>query len=256
MYNKYITYLNNITRKKKLDVFKRSPYYTPILEHLTFLQGQLYLDEIIKHDIPVDHIIQFCKKNDAQGSPKMYQYEVSGTKFHASPTSLRYVYHAYQILNHMNTLDQYDFDIIEIGGGYGGLLLAISFFKPLYLDKKIISSYNIIDLKPPLRLQELYLAKFKDICFSYSFHDASLFGKDLVLEKNLAKNFFLIANYSFSEISLDLQKQYTEILFPHIQHGFILWNSAAPVDLPFSYTDIEEKPQTCGAGWKNKLVTF
>ena len=43
--------------------------------------------------------------------------------------------------------------------------------------------------------------------------------------KNLKKNSFLIANYSYSEISMDLQKEYTQkILNQYIAYGFLVWN--------------------------------
>jgi len=43
--------------------------------------------------------------------------------------------------------------------------------------------------------------------------------------KNLKENSFLISNYAFSEISLELQKKYTkEVLNPYTSHGFLVWN--------------------------------
>ena len=42
---------------------------------------------------------------------------------------------------------------------------------------------------------------------------------------NLKKNSFLISNYAYSEISIELQQEYTEkILNPYISYGFLVWN--------------------------------
>jgi hypothetical protein len=42
---------------------------------------------------------------------------------------------------------------------------------------------------------------------------------------NLNKNSFLISNYAFSEISIDIQKQYiNNVINPYINNGFVLWN--------------------------------
>ena len=43
--------------------------------------------------------------------------------------------------------------------------------------------------------------------------------------KNLKKNSFLISNYAYSEIAIELQQEYTEkILNPYISYGFLVWN--------------------------------
>ncbi len=43
---------------------------------------------------------------------------------------------------------------------------------------------------------------------------------------NLPKDCFLVSNYAYSEISMDLQKKYTKyVLNPYVSHGFLAWNS-------------------------------
>ena len=43
--------------------------------------------------------------------------------------------------------------------------------------------------------------------------------------KDLNENSFLISNYAFSEISVDIQKQYiNNVINPYINNGLIIWN--------------------------------
>ena len=68
----------------------------------------------------------------------------------------------------------------------------------------------------PLILQKKYLEKN---------NIANVNFVNLTNITNLNKNSFLISNYAFSEISMDLQKQYTEqVLNPYTSHGFLTWN--------------------------------
>ena len=75
-------------------------------------------------------------------------------------------------------------------------------------------------------------------------------------ENNKPFNFFLISNYAFSEIDSEHQKQYVNILFPHISHGFLTWNMCPLFDIGKEVTVVQEKPQTDFATRANKFVTF
>ena len=105
-------------------------------------------------------------------------------------------------------------DIIEIGGGYGGLCFFI--YKLAFMFDITINTYSIFDLEMPLILQKKYLEKNNIVNVNFV---------NLTNITNLNKNSFLISNYAFSEISMDLQKQYTEqVLNPYTSHGFLTWN--------------------------------
>ncbi len=105
-------------------------------------------------------------------------------------------------------------DIIEIGGGYGGLCFFLHKMAPL-LDIKI-SSYTIFDLPEVIQLQEKYLKSLQisnvNYCHLNKFED-------------LKSNSFLVSNYAFSEISKVLQEQYIDkIIKPYVTNGFLAWN--------------------------------
>ena len=106
-------------------------------------------------------------------------------------------------------------DIIEIGGGYGGLSLFMHKISPLF--KINITSYTIIDLPEISLLQKTYLDAL-DMSKNMHFYNINNY-------KNLKENSFLISNYAYSEISIELQQEYTEkILNPYISYGFLVWN--------------------------------
>jgi len=107
-----------------------------------------------------------------------------------------------------------DIDIIEIGGGYGGLCFYMHNLANLF--NITITSFSIFDLQSPLQLQQKYLENINIDNVNYVSID------DI---KNIKENSFLISNYAFSEISLELQQEYTkQILNPYTSHGFVTWN--------------------------------
>jgi len=237
-YSKFDEYNKKIISNNDLLNFKRHPDFTYMLEHVIESVGEEYL-KLLLPILSIDDIIYFCSINDSIGNPKMYIYK----NLECSSTSLRYLYHAYLCLNHFKTTKLHD--IVEIGGGYGGLCLAIN-----YLSKKMninISSYTIIDLPHVSKLQNLYLSKF-DISFNYECITSELFGKNIT--KN---NLFLISNYSFSEILPELQKKYIENLFPKVLHGFITWNHVPVFDFGYTYSEELEVPLTSPM---NKFIRF
>lgn len=241
-YSRYIEAVGNIVATKDLSSFKRHPDYEDILEHVSYPIGIEYYNHIREStEIPTHHIILFCKINDKVGNPKKYDFG----NFECSPTSLRYIWHAHIILTYMKSLNKDSHDIVEIGGGYGGLCLALNYFSPFY-DVKI-SSYTIVDLKVITQLQTLYLETVK-LSYPVSFVDASTYGRDIALTSA-----FLISNYCFSEIGYDFQNQYLEHLFPKIEHGFMAWNFIPLYEFRKPLRVEDEKPKT---GPLNQFVYF
>ena len=137
-----------------------------------------------------------------------------------SPSNLRYLLHSLLILEDMKKYKLNNVDIIEIGGGYGGLCFFIHSIAQLYEIN--INSYTIFDLLEPSLLQEKYLNVLNiekvDFCQLDNFN-------------NLKNNSFLISNYAFSEISKELQTEYIEkIINPYTTFGFLTWNFISVYD--------------------------
>jgi hypothetical protein len=242
-YSIYSNFVEQIMKNRDLSYFKSHPNYTYMLEHVNLAQGLEYLALIQSNtNISLDKIREFCSLNDSQGRPQTHNFG----SFFASPTSLRYIWHAHLILTYFKTYNKDAYDIVEIGGGYGGLCFAISFFSKQYSVN--ISTYTIIDLKEPSQLQELYLKNLK-LEFPVKFADSRTFGKHIE-EKDL----FLISTYCFSEINYDYQKEYIEHLFPKVSHGFIAWN-LIPLYY-FGFPILKEDDETPKTGHLNKFIYF
>lgn len=243
LYMKYNDLTLSLTPSSEiLNNIKKNPVFTHMLEHVTSVQGQEYLVHIWnKFHTPDIDVNEYCKRNDTIGNPEKFSY---GPLLTCSPSSLRYIFHAQMILKHAIACGMKSISIVEVGCGYGGLLLAIdSFAKKIGVE---ITEYSLIDIPGPLNLQKIYLSKHT-VGFPYSFHNASDFGKDI------QKGKFLISNYCFSEISTENQKGYVEHLFPKCEHGFIAWNAIDLYDFGKVCRVEEEYPKT---GPKNKYVYF
>jgi hypothetical protein len=126
-YSPYARYVNNIVTSNDLTNFKINRIYTEVLEHISQKEGYDYYNYIIKY-VQYDQIKEFCNLNDRFGNPNLVNIE----GILCSPTSLRYIYFAYLIIQHFIKQNIHNPDIIEIGGGYGGLLLAINYLAPKF----------------------------------------------------------------------------------------------------------------------------
>lgn len=240
-YSIYSSYVESICKSGNISNFKRDPSYTYMLEHVNKSQGDEYLYYIKKTDITEDEIKEFCMINDSIGNPICSDFSIVT----ASPSSLRYIFHAYLILKHLQSLNLPSIDIVEIGGGYGGLSLAINHFSSKY-DLKI-NSYTIIDLPVISKLQNIYL-KSVEPSLKVDFVDSTTFGEGIT-----KKNMFLVSNYCFSEISGDFQKKYIDTLFSKVSHGFMAWNIIPTYYFGFEFKEELEYPKT--GSW-NRYIYF
>ena len=217
-YSPYRILVNKIieTNKTEWD-FKSNSEYTQILENLGKYYGNLYLDQLKKQFTKFfykhkKYLIEVCEMNDLYGKPKLRPFS---SFIPCSATNLRYILHSLLILTFMSNHKLNNIDIIEIGGGYGGLSLFMHKISALF--KINIKSYTIIDLPEISLLQKTYLDAL-DMSKNMNFYNINNY-------KNLKKNSFLISNYAYSEIAIELQQEYTEkILNPYISYGFLVWN--------------------------------
>ena len=218
MYDNYLKYIESFVDDVDISrwQFKSNPNYCVILEPVDVTTGYKYLNEIQKmfnfiYNEHKEYLIEICKTNDLYGNTNKHDF----TNFTiCSPSNLRYILHSMLILKYMQDLMLNNIDIIEIGGGYGGLCFFIYKIAPLF--NITINTYSIFDLKLPLKLQKKYLDSLNVFNVNYV---------ELDNIKNLKKNSFLISNYAFSEISLDLQQKYTDmVLNNYVSHGFLTWN--------------------------------
>lgn len=196
--------------------FRQNRLYQEILEHVTKEQSDLYISEMKNPErLTEEHISQF-RENDSVGNPVTFEYNQFGI---VSPTTIRYI---------KNTLDIDTFlagqkvdNIVEIGGGYGGLCRALS----VLVD---FENYLIVDLPEVNQLSNKYLSNFKNLNgkTSQAFYDevASIEGIDL-----------LISNYAYSECTFELQKSYYDNIIVNSDKFYITYNNITTTNMSSDY---------------------
>jgi hypothetical protein len=250
MYEKYIEVINDAVARKDITQFKNQYHYTGVLEHVSYDLGFEYLHNILKNTkISYQQIQDFCAKNDKVGSPKLHTYP----KLKVSPSSLRYIYHAHLILTYLKaryTNPDHEHEIVEVGGGYGGLFLAIDHFAKLYNVK--IKSYDIIDLPEVIKLQDLVLGSYTDIQTPYKLHPSYTYG--LLIHK---ENMFMISNFCFSALEKQDRDKYVKFLLPKVTHGFMAWNFIPVYDFKEGTPlHVENEVPLTGPAETNRYVYF
>jgi len=217
----YKKYLNIIKQNLKLDktkwFFKSTREVKMVVENIGLYYGNLYLEEI-KHKFKnlftknKKILIELCKENDRYGKPYKKEFKQFMT---CSAKNLCYILHSLLILTFMKKHKLNNIDIIEIGGGYGGLAFFIIKMSQLFNIK--INSYTIFDLPDASKLQKVYLEALH-LTNNMNFYQVNNFN-------NLKENSFLISNYALTELSMILQKEYKDkILNPYVSYGFLVWS--------------------------------
>lgn len=158
LYNTYTNYLKEVVESNLELPFKINPNFTYMLEHVNYDQGKQYLN-LIKKEFQIIYetnkqlIVSLINNNDSIGNPAQYYFD----DFKCSPSNLRYIYQTMLILKYLKTNYNNDIDILEIGGGYGGLGYFMFNLSNLFDIK--LSSYTIMDLETPSKLQKKYTEK-------------------------------------------------------------------------------------------------
>ena len=222
LYTNYYSIVTNTVNKVKkgepFDNFKSNNYYRHILEHVS-PEIASNLVQLCRNEFNLtDEDMQiFISENNKIGMP--VKTEIVGWSHSiASPSNFRYIYQAHLILSHLAKLNITEVDIVEIGGGYGGLSLALS----IYANKfnVTVHKYHYIDLPNVALLQKLYIEQYNP-SFLVEAHSADTFGRDIMPSD---KPLYLISCYAFTEINKQLRNNYLQTLFPKVNHGFILNN--------------------------------
>ncbi|HIL27325.1 MAG TPA: putative sugar O-methyltransferase [Nitrospinaceae bacterium] len=204
--------------------FKGDPVYRGILEHTDRDQALEYL-ELSRKKVDAktfSELVQLFEKNDLYGKTiKEYLGEDIG---YASPSNARYLHHSLLIKEHFDKFQTKN--IVEIGGGYGGLCL--------YLKSMSDCNYYIFDLPAVMLLQDKYLKAHGLHCNFLSF------------ECNLPEDFFLVSNYCYSEIrDKSIREKYKTVIEKSVG-GFMLWNAEATGnDVTLSETFKDRKIEVC-----------
>lgn len=190
----------------EFDNFKRDRAYRVILEHATYEGGLILVDQMKNPEVITPEQLENAKKNDLYGNAELHEYENFGS---ISPSTIRYIKNSLDILNFfdVNDID----NIVEIGGGYGGLCRVLSSF----ID---FENYVIIDLPEVNGLSEKYLGKFPDLEGRTS--QLSCFELDEIVGADL-----VISNYAFSECSEEIQMHYYNDVIANASRFYMVYNN-------------------------------
>jgi hypothetical protein len=194
-------YLSIVERAVKddtiFDKFKSNVQYRQILEHVSRKYGRKYWEVIQKHKTQNPRMLAFLSTDFC--SPFRYTYRGLGR---VSSTNLRYIKISCDLESLFGSSE--NFDIVELGIGYGGQIASIS-------EMNGFRSYVPVDLPLVLELFHKYIGNF--------------YPEILEKVKNNTDNIdLLISNYAFSELSREVQNQYLSDFVLRSKRGYVIFN--------------------------------
>ena len=146
------------------------------------------------------------KENDIYGTPEKCDYERFGS---ISPSTIRYIKNTLDIINYVGCREVKN--IVEIGGGYGGLCKTLS----VLVD---FDNYVLIDLPEVNALSEKYLSKFEDLSGRISQLDFQELGE-------IEGTDLTISNYAFSELDCEQQINYYDTVVKNSKMFYMVYNN-------------------------------
>ena len=151
-----------------------------------------------------------------------------------APNAARYIYHAHLIAAYILTkFNTRHVDVVEIGGGYGGLCYWLRLLLPS------IANYSIFDLHAAGKLQDHCLKQLNTAC---------LYKSNPYQFKKSENPVFLISNYAYSAFNEYYQNLYKNTLLKQADSGFMAWNNWSGVykftELPMNI--VSERPTFSG----------
>lgn len=208
MIDNYLTACKEFVEdNSKFNTFKQDPRYTPVLEHVTKEQSDVYISKLKSKDLITKSVLTSVKQNDKYGSPTTYNYDFFEE---ISPTTIRYIKNSLDILDHFGKDVEYK-KVLEIGGGYGGLCKVFSSFVNF-------EEYYLIDLPEVSALSKKYLDKFRSIKTKISYINT----ESLVPIDNLD---LVISNYAFSECDVKYQNIYYDTFIKNSKRFYMVYNN-------------------------------
>lgn len=196
--------------------FRQDPGVRSIVEGLPDVAGQGYLAKLEPTALFQESWHEIAR-NDLFGSP----LTIATSQGPLAATSLRYAWNVCDMRQHGVELTAAD--VVEVGGGYGGLCRMIHAFEAP-------RSYTIVDLPEALELAGRYLAEYGIrprlvSCLEYGEEPIGTF----------------VSNYALTELSKDVQHEYADRLMKRATHGYVTFNSQSRyADDQYSLLDLRD----------------
>jgi len=208
-----------LTDEKAFKSFRRHPKYTPVLAHVTTEQGIKYLEDILSNNSFLVNIINtYIASNDKIGNPQLSTFKIGNSaspsedpflEIIMDPTTVRYVKVLSDLLALFGTLR--NFNIVEIGGGFGGLATVLS--------SANFKNYYNIDLREP----GLVAKKFCNHAGIKNFH---ILTPAEISKLDDVEIDLVISNYAFSECNYETQDVYIDKILSRAKRGYLTHNTA------------------------------
>jgi len=197
----------------KFKNFKKDSGYRTIVEGAPKLFFDYYVDAIKSHEnyeIFRTNLEKF-RVNDTIGNPDTYVDSEIGE---FSGSTLKFAFNAIDILEFIKTQSNGSEvkNIVEIGGGYGGLCLVLSGF--IEWDQ-----YTLVDLPETCLLVDKYLSQFPEIK-----DKIRTVPCDRIDEEDLGQIDLAIAINSLSECNLETQLNYFDKIISKSRLSYIVRN--------------------------------
>ncbi len=183
--------------------FKRLGPIRRLMEHVDPAHGWRYL-ETLPAPLP-PKLLAAMRENDKQGGASLFNY--NGMMI--APTTMRHGAMAYRLSKLFKPLG----NVIEIGGGYGGLCLVMSKWAKF-------KSWTLVDLGPTLALNRRYLEGVPNVAYLDAEGDSWGEGYDLV-----------VSTYAYSECSPEMKEAYLEKILKVTPRGYLVCNNGGGPEL-------------------------
>ena len=196
--------LSFIKDKRKFKTFRNlNGDFNIVVEHLSYDQGLEYIEHI-KQTPDIYKDIKKFKLNDSVGMPTRHSYEGIGN---FSPTTLRYIKVLCDLIKLCNFDKNKVYNIIEIGGGYGGQASIIKQYLPN-------CNYSIVDLEEVTILQKMYLS-------TLGFNDIKYYTLEDIKNKDFETYDLCISCFALNECFRDTQQIYLDNIVYQSSMGYI-----------------------------------
>lgn len=219
--------------QNKLDSWKKSEAIRSMIEHESLEAANVYIKYLLNF-LSKDEIQELANLNDLYGDTTIQNILGITT----STNSIRYIRHSYDLCMYIKNKKLNDINIIEVGGGYGGMALIMSrMIKKMNIN---VNKYIIYDLQNVCLLQQYYLSK-NNVTGWVEWHNSNSFGSDITDNNNV-----LFSSYALSELSKELRDEYLKNLLPKINGAFFIWNGdeSSKHLLPKDRDETPEEPNT------------
>jgi hypothetical protein len=231
VYNTYENKLNTILNSNKLDFLSNTNNIGIFDVDKSY--GQKYCQQL-SNEFPecsnfiYQHYTQFV---NFMKLGEQEQFISNEFNLVMTANTARYIYHAYLISKYIESkFGTQKIDVVEIGGGYGGLCFWLQLLKP-----ELINNYTIIDLPNANKLQQRCLSELNTKVNTIS--NPNDYKKSNV-------PLFVISNYGYSEFNGYYQHLYRDTILKLADSGFMIWNNWTGI---FEFTSLpikieEERP--------------